>query len=465
MPERRSAADPRGDTIAAVATAAGRGALAVVRLSGPEAARLAHRLGCPADLPVRTVVRVRLHHPDAPSQPLDDALVTRFAAPRSFTGEELVEFSVHGGAYVSATLLAALVRAGARPALPGEFTERALRHGKLGLLEAEAIADLIDARSAAMHRAALRQLDGLLTRRLDALRDALLDTEALLAYEIDFPEEDDGPQPRARATEAATRVLAELDALLATRPQAELGRDGIVVVLAGAPNAGKSSLFNALAGAPRAIVSAIPGTTRDAIELLVDDEPWPLRLVDTAGLRETDDTLELLGVEVSRQRLATAHLVLVCADDDAALAQACLLVAQQSRAPRLAVRTKADLRDNAAARDIPPGLDAAAVVAVSATTGEGLDELRAAIRGLVRTLVPDPTEEHPVVTRARHAHAIEAARAEVQAFLEAWTGEALPAPVVATHLRAAVHALDELLGGIDTDAIIGRVFRTFCVGK
>jgi tRNA modification GTPase len=459
-----SGAELRGDTIAAVATAAGRGALAVVRLSGPDAHRIAGRVALPGDLAARAVTRVRLHQPDRADTAIDDALATRFDAPRSFTGEAMVEFSVHGGIYVSTTLLAALVAAGARPALPGEFTERALRHGKLGLLEAEAVADLIDARSAAMHRAALRQLDGLLARRLDALREALLDAEALMAYEIDFPEEDDGPQPRARAIAAAERVVAQLDALLATRPQAELGREGVVTVLAGAPNAGKSSLFNALAGGPRAIVSAIPGTTRDAIELVVDDDPLPIRFVDTAGLRDSSDALEQLGVEVSRQRLMSAHVVIVCADDDAVLERMCSQIALDSRAPRIAVRTKADLL-HGRAWSAPRSVDASRALAVSAHSGAGVEALRDAIRVVARTLVADPQEEHPMVTRARHAHALEAARAEVRSFINAWSAGALPATVVATHLRAAVHALDELLGGIDTDEVIGRVFRTFCVGK
>jgi len=237
-----------------------------------------------------------------------------------------------------------------------------------------------------------------------------------------------------------------------------------VVVLAGAPNAGKSSLFNALAGAPRAIVSEIPGTTRDAIELLVDDDPLPIRFVDTAGLRESSDALEQLGVEVSHQRLAAAHAVLVCADEDMALARACALVARHTSAPRIAVRTKADLHERRG-WTAPVEVDAVRAVAVSAVTGEGLEALRAALRGATRTLVSDPLEEHPMVTRARHAQAIEAARSEVEAFMGAWTDAVLPAPVAATHLRAAVHALDELLGGIETDEIIGRVFRTFCVGK
>lgn len=462
-----SGADIRGDTIAAVATAAGRGALAVVRVSGPDAHLIAARVGMPPELAARAVTRARLHQPDDPSTSIDDALVTRFTAPRSYTGEDAVEFSVHGGVYVSATLLAALVGAGARPALPGEFTERALRHGKLDLLGAEAIGDLIDARSAAMHRAALRQLDGLLTRQLDALRDALLDTEALIAYEIDFPEEDDGPQPRARAVAAARRVRDGLDALLATQAQAALGREGVTAVLAGAPNAGKSSLFNALVGGPRAIVSEIPGTTRDALELLVDDDPLPIRFVDTAGLREPADVLERLGVEVSRRRLAGAHVVLVCADDDAMLVRTCGQVAAHAAAPRIAVRTKVDRpgTPTGGAWRAPEGLDAVVAVAVSAHTGEGLDALRAALRAIARDLATDPLEELPMVTRARHAQALTLARAEVDAFIAAWTAAALPAPVAATHLRAAVHALDDLLGGIDTEEIIGRVFRTFCVGK
>ena len=456
-------AEIRGDTIAAVATAPGRGALAVVRMSGADAPRIAARTCAPWPVPPREATRVRIHRIDSPDEAIDDAIVTWFAAPRSATGEDVVEFSVHGGRRVSAMVLAALVGAGARPALAGEFTERAVRNGKLDLLQAEAIADLIDARSQASHRAALRQLSGALSSRLNGLREALLDVEALVAYEIDFPEEDDGPQPRSRASSAAREVITSLDALLATVPSAELGRDGVTVVLAGAPNAGKSSLFNALVGDPRAIVSDIPGTTRDAIEVLVDDDPWPLRLVDTAGLREGADDLERLGVGVSERRLAGAHLVLACAADDRELVTTCERIGALSPARRIAVRTKADLlRESWVPTE---SLEADAVVAVSAVNGEGLTTLRDAIRDSLRTIVPDPVEELPMITRARHAHALELARAETTIFIAAWDEATLPAPVVATHLRAAVHALDELVGAIDVDEVMERVFRTFCVGK
>jgi tRNA modification GTPase len=414
---------------------------------------------------------VRLADPETGAV-LDDAVATWFAAPHSFTGEDVLELSVHGGGYVSALVLAALVAQGARPALPGEFTERAVRAGKLDLLQAEAIGDLIAARSRATHRAALRQLSGALTHQLAELREALLHIEALLAYEIDFPEEDDGPQPRSRATEAGVVVLEVLDRLLATLPQAVRAREGMQVVLAGVPNAGKSSLFNALLGDPRAIVSDVPGTTRDAIEALLDAEPWPWRLIDTAGLREATEPVERLGVEVSERRLAGADVVLVCADDDDRLAYALERIAALSPARRVAVRTKVDDARAAAAWTPSSALASAlradgvdGAVAVSAINGLGLEVLRARLTAVAQAVEPEPVESQPMILRARHAAALRSAREEVTAFLDAWESQALPGPVVATHLRAAVHALDELMGTIDMDDILGRVFRDFCVGK
>jgi tRNA modification GTPase len=466
-----------GETIVALATAPGRGALAVIRMSGPAAREVARRVGVLGTVEPRTATRVQLHECDAPAAPLDDALVTWFSAPRSATGEDVVELSVHGGSFVSTAVLAALVAAGARPARAGEFSERAVRNGKLDLLQAEAVADLIDARSRAMHRTALKQLSGALSHRLAALRDALVEVEALIAYEIDFPEEDDGPQPRARAVAAAERVLAALTALRGTLPAAELGREGVTVVLAGAPNAGKSSLLNALVGDARAIVSEVPGTTRDAIEVLVDHDPLPLRLVDTAGLRESDDLVERLGLEVSARWLARAQVVLVCGETDAGLAEASEAVAALSAAPRVLVRTKGDRAaalegvgtavkpTSSAAEHSAAIAEPSAVVTVSALTGDGLDALRAAISDAVRAAYPEPAEDQPMVTRARHEAAVARAADEVAAFAEAWRADALPAPVAATHLRAAILALDELTGAIDIEDVLERVFRTFCVGK
>lgn len=458
MGARSASADRQAATIAALATAPGRGALALIRLSGPDARAIAGRVGVPAHAVPRTATRVALHDCDAPDVGIDDALVTWFPTAQSPVGEDLVEFSVHGGSFVSARLLAALMAAGAVPARAGEFSERAVRHGRMDVLQAEAVAELIDARSGAAHRAALRQLSGALSARLRALRDALVEVEALIAYELDFPEEDAAPPPRVRAVAAASRVLEALDALRATLPAAELARDGVTVVLAGAPNAGKSSLFNALLGDARAIVSAVPGTTRDAIEALVDADPYPLRLVDTAGLRESDDEVERLGLDVGARWLARAQLVMVCGDDAPTLRASAAAVRALSAAPLVLVRTKSDR----------PAADTALpeeAVRVSAHAGSGLDALRAAVAAAVRTAHPEPADEQPMVLRARHAAALAQAAAEVGAFREAWSADALPAPVAAVHLRAAIHALDDLTGAIDIDEVLERVFRTFCIGK
>ena len=472
------------DTIVAVATAPGRGAVALVRLSGPRAHAIAARVVRPWPDAARVVRRCAVHDP-ATGERLDEAVVTRYDAPHSYTGEDAVEISTHGGLAVPAAAVAALVAAGAREALPGEFTRRAVLNGKLDLVQAEAVGDLVDARSPAMRRAALSQLDGGLSRRVAALRDAVLEVEALVAYDIDFPEEDDGPLPRARVAAAADALVTSLDALLATAPAGELVREGAVVVIAGAPNAGKSSLFNALVGEARAIVTDVPGTTRDAIEAVVDGGGFPLRLVDTAGLRETRDVVERIGVEVSERWLGRAQVVLACGDGDEALATAISRVVALSGAPIVAARTKVDLTDE---RGGPPtgdltaaGADpatavspdgpfgrAAALVRVSAETGEGLRDLLAAIGRVLAERYGAPGASDgaaPLVTRERHRRALAEAREEVAGFRAAWTEGALPAPVVAVHLRAAAHALEELIGVVDTEDVLGRVFSRFCVGK
>src|SRR5216117_3250366 len=314
---RRSPVRPRrprllSDPIVALATPPGRAALALIRLSGAGAFLLAARCLHPFHpTPPRTVFRARLAHPAA-GEPVDDVLATCFAAPRSYTGEDLVELSTHGGLVVPAAAVAALLAAGARPARPGEFTRRAVLNGKLDLLQAEATADLIDAGSPAQARRALHQLDRGLSTRLAELRSELLELEALIAYEIDFPEEDEGPVAPERVERAWRAARDRIAQLLATAPEGERLREGALVVIAGRPNAGKSSLFNALLGTERAIVTEIPGTTRDAIEAHAVIEGFPFRLADTAGLRDSGDRVERLGIEVSRRYLGAADLVLYC---------------------------------------------------------------------------------------------------------------------------------------------------------
>ena len=454
----------REDSIAAVATAPGRGAIAVVRVSGADALRICRRVVRPiAGWPVhaREATRCRIHDVDDPASTIDDGLVTVFPAPHSYTGETIVELGVHGGSYVPAAVLAAIVHAGARPAQPGEFTERAVLNGKLDLLRAEAIGDLIDARSRAAHRMALQQLSGALSHRLASLRAGVIEIEALLAYDVDFPGEDDGALPRQRVLGACDATLAALDELLATVPVAILGREGATVVLAGPPNAGKSSLLNALVGESRVIVSETPGTTRDAVDVLLEHDPWPLRLVDTAGLRDDADPVERLGIEVSMRWLAQAHVVVACAETVESLEAAMAAIGTLSAAPIVGALTKRDLVTKS--EQILPMVWP--VVPISATNGAGLVALLDQVTMAVLATTGIAEADTPMVTRARHRAALERARGELAAFRELWSAGVLPAPVAAVHVREASLALDELIGTVDVDDVLARVFSTFCVGK
>ena len=441
------------DPIVALATPPGRAALALIRLSGRGAFALAARCLAPfSPEPPRTVFRAHLHHP-ATGDPVDEVLAVCFPGPHSYTGEDLVELSTHGGLLVPADAVTALAAAGARPAEPGEFTRRAVLNGKMDLLQAEATADLIEAGAPAQRRRALQQLDRGLSRRLEALRSEILELEGLIAYEIDFPEEDEGPVRPERVT-AAWRVARERVALLLrTAPDGERLREGALLVIAGPPNAGKSSLFNALLGRERAIVTEVPGTTRDAIEAYAAIEGFPFRLVDTAGLRDSDDRVERLGIEVSWKYLEAADLVLYCEeaqrhsgigdpDRDEFLARVA--------APVVHVRTKSDL--------VPSDSG------VSVVTGEGLAELRCRLAEVAFGKLLTMGDVEPVVTRARHRDALERALAELDGFQEA-RGAGVEAAAAATHLRAAVLALDDLIGVVTPDDVLDRVFASFCVGK
>jgi tRNA modification GTPase len=445
------------DTIVSISTAPGRAAVALIRLSGPAALTIAARHVTPWEAEPRRSHLATVHQD---GEPLDQALITVFPGPDSFTGEDVVEISTHGGLLVPASVVAALIASGARQAFPGEFTRRAVLNGKLDILQAEAIGDLIDAQSHAMRRAALQQLDAGLSRRLAVLREDLIGLEALIAYDIDFPEEDDGPVPREKIHAAVKALAATLDALLATAPAGELIREGAVVVIAGAPNVGKSSLFNALIGQSRAIVTEIPGTTRDAIEAVIDSGVWPLRLVDTAGLRATQDTIEQIGIEVSVRYLAAAHVVLACADTDEGVEQAAQVIAKKTGAAVVKVRTKIDL--------VSPGTELSRelnVVDVSAETGTGLSQLLTLIDRALENQHGAPAPDLPMLTRARHRHALEVAKSELLQFERAWEEDRLPATVASVHLRAAVGALEELIGAVDVEDVFDRVFSSFCVGK
>ena len=453
------------DTIVAQATAPGRGALAIVRLAGPRAHEIGRATIERWPTSPRTVQLSAVR--DARGVELDQAVVIRYDAPASYTGENAVEIITHGGAVVATTVVAALIARGARLATPGEFTRRAVLNGKLDLLQAEATGDLVSASSRAGQRAALRQLDGGLSRRVLALREQVIALEALIAYDIDFPEEDDGPIAPTRVRAAVDALIAALGDLLASARAGQLVREGALVVLTGAPNVGKSSLFNALLGENRAIVTDIPGTTRDAIEAVIDTPSLPLRLVDTAGLRETSDVVERIGVEVSEAYLARAAVVLACADDAETLAAVKQAMGPDSTsAPLIVVRTKADLAepttDELATNRETAG--AIAALAVSAETGKGLSAL---LDTITRAVVTDgiSTDGAPILTHERHRFAVSQALDEVTAFRDRWESGDVPVTIAAVHLREAARGLEDLVGRIDVEDILDEVFRRFCVGK
>jgi tRNA modification GTPase len=438
------------DPIVALATPPGRAALAVIRLSGSGAFDVAARVitGFRAH-PARRATLASFHEADGRS--IDRGLYTTFPQPHSYTGEDLVELSCHGGLFVPGRLLAALHAAGARPAAPGEFTRRAVLNGKLDLVQAEAVGDLIDATAPAQAHAALNQLEGGLSRRLASLRQSLIEIQALLSYDIDFPEEDDGPVAPARIAGQIESAAAQIRRLVATAPSAERLREGALMVFAGRPNAGKSSLFNALLGSERALVTEIPGTTRDAIEAHTDFLGWPVRLADTAGLWNAPQKIDRMGVEVSRRYLAAADLVLLCVEagrevgeDEDAIAGA---------RPTLVVRTKADLV-----------VEAGEGLAVSALTGEGLGVLRRAAAERVFADRINLADLEPGLTRERHRTTLSRALAALGGAVP-HLGSGGDAVLAAHHVRQAADALEELLGFIDIEEVLDRVFRSFCVGK
>jgi tRNA modification GTPase len=442
------------DPIVALATVPGRSALALVRLSGVGVFEIAAKVIDEFVIePARTGRLAAFLDPGG--EAIDRGLYFVYAAPNSFTGDDTIECTCHGGLVVPARLVAAFEAAGARPARPGEFTRRALLNGKLDLLQAEAIGDLIDATATAQARTALHQLDGALSRRIGALRERLLELRALLDYDVDFPEEDDGPIPRERIAAAAEELAADLARLAATAPVGERLRQGALVVLAGRPNVGKSSLFNALLGTERALVTPEPGTTRDTIEAHVEFEGWPVRLADTAGLWDAPGTLDRLGVDVSRRYLGAADLVLVCveAGSDVEAEDAELLRTK----PSLLVRTKTDRRtDGRTDRDGLP---------VSVVSGSGLDVLR---QRVAAALFDYGKLEHadlePMLTRERHRHALQRAGDEL-AQARTLLGPGGEPVLVAHHVRQAALALDELIGVVDVEEVLDRVFSRFCVGK
>lgn len=441
-----------GDTIAALATAPGRGGVAVVRVSGPAAFRIASALTGRA---VDAAHTGRFFHAAfrAPggTGPLDDGLVLVFAAPRSYTGEDVVELQGHGGSLAPRRVLEACLAAGARLARRGEFTERAFLNGRLDLGAAEAVLDLIDAKTERAADDAAARLGGAASRALEALYAAALDVSSQLEHALDFSEEELPPDFADTLRAALGGLRAAVERKLSTAREGRILREGARVVLAGAPNAGKSSLLNALLGTRRAIVSEAAGTTRDAIEEWVEIGGWPVRLIDTAGLRVASDAVEAEGVARATALIDAADLVLrlvPCAD----------AVDGQSVAgggTELRVWSKCD--------QVPDGSAPRGGVRVSAVTGEGLPELRTAIAARLAERAAKSAEETGADVTTRQKECLLAAQAALARADDALAGTDWV--VAANELRGAAEALGRMLGKVYSDDLLDALFSRFCVGK
>jgi tRNA modification GTPase len=442
------------DTIYAFATAPGRASVALLRLSGPQAAETLHRLA--GRLPTPRRARVTTFTDPRTGEIIDRGLALYFPAPHSLTGEDVAELHVHGGRAVAAALIEALAaRPGLRPAEPGEFSRRAFLNGKLDLTEAEGIADLVAAETAAQRRQALRQMTGEAGRVYEGWRARLLKAQARVEAEIDFPDEGLPADLAAATARELAAIHSEIAAFLADNRRGERLRAGLAVAILGPPNAGKSSLMNALARRDVAITAATAGTTRDVIEVALDLAGFPVTLADTAGLRQSRDAIEEEGVRRARAYAAAADLKLVVVD--AARPDEAAAVAAVIDRDAVVVANKMDLvpRDDGRWAD---ALGAGAAVKISVATGAGLAALEARLAAEIAQRFG--AEAAPLITRARHRRALEAAHAALGRYLQASAPE-----LAAEELRQAVNEVGRITGRVGVEDLLDVVFREFCIGK
>lgn len=452
------------DTICAPATAPGIAALSVIRLSGPEAFSIGDRVFQSAKIALSQAESHTVHYGFVVDgeQVIDEVVATVFRAPRSFTTEDTVEFSCHGSPFITGEVLRVLQQAGARPAGPGEFTLRAFLHGRLDLAQAEAVADLIAADSEAAHRLAVRQLRGGISQRIAALRTQLVDFAALVELELDFVEEDVEFADRDRLRGLVLEIREVVQQLIRSFRLGNALRSGIPTVIAGRPNAGKSTLLNAWLQDDRAIVSDIPGTTRDTIEEVLHLGGVAFRLIDTAGIREATDTVERLGVERTLEKIRQSALLIYLFDlmttsPDAVAHD--LAALQQDGLTIFCVGNKTDLDTDGLRR---AQFEGHMIYWMSAAQGEGLRALEEALQAGIQR--PDRTPGQEILSNQRHYDALSRADLALQAVLEGLSDQR-SGELVALDIRSALEALGEITGEVTSDEVLGSIFGRFCIGK
>jgi tRNA modification GTPase len=445
------------DTIVAIATPPGRGGIGIVRLAGADAPRIARDL-CRRSEPFepRHATLARIADATSPQRAIDEVVVTWFAAPHSYTGDDVVEISGHGSPVLLERIVGLAMQAGARLAEPGEFTFRAYLNGRIDLAQAEAVADLVDAVTPLQARVAMDQLEGTLTRAIAEIDAALFDLIARLEASLDFPDEGFHFITVEDARASLDRLAGALERLSREGRVGRVVREGRLVVIAGPPNAGKSSLFNALSGAARAIVTPLPGTTRDVLTERVDIAGVPVTLVDTAGLRESGDAIEVEGVARAKQAQAIAALTLLVIDRSAPLGDAERDLIARTPAPRVLVASKCDLPD---AWPVERMVDA---IAVSVVTGEGLETLRGVIRR--ELMAREELRDAPAISNLRHLELVDAARASIDRARRALADGATE-ELVLTDLSDARESLELITGRRAPDDLLRHIFARFCIGK
>jgi tRNA modification GTPase len=464
------------DTIAAIATPVGEAGLAVIRLSGPRALAVADECFIPAGknglkpslAPTHTV---HFGHVVRQGRTVDEVLLSVLRAPRTFTREDSVEISCHGGILPAKLVLDTLLEHGARLAEPGEFTRRAFLNGRIDLAQAEAVADLILSRTELALQAANEQLAGILSRKINVLREAMLKTLAHVEAHIDFPDEDIAPDTKGQLIARLEQGVAFMDQLLSTANEGQILRRGIRAAIVGRPNAGKSSLLNQLLGHNRAIVSAIPGTTRDTIEETANIRGLPVVFIDTAGLREARDEIELEGIRRSRQTLEKAEFILHVLDGSEPLTEADrLYLAEFAGKQRILVVNKIDLAAGELSISEPSTVLGAgeagrtdSVVKVSCLTGQGIEALKDAIKELAWS-GEIKSEMLQVMINSRHQDALNRARAATLLTIDAFRSDET-LELVAMDLRIAVNAVGEIVGKTTTEDLLDMIFSQFCIGK
>jgi tRNA modification GTPase len=458
------------DTICAIATAAGNGAIAIIRLSGDQAISIGDEIfeGNTAPLAEANGNTIHFGHIKAGNKILDEVLISVFKAPRSYTGEDILEISCHGSPYVQQSILQLLIHNGARLARPGEFTQRAFLNGKLDLAQAEAVADLVKSSSEASHRIAMDQMRGGFSGEIFKLRQQLLQFISLIELELDFSEEDVEFADRKLLHSLLGEIIVKLTYLIQSFQAGNVIKDGIPVVIAGLPNAGKSTLLNVFLNEERAIVSELPGTTRDVIEDEVHIEGFLFRFIDTAGLRHTEDKIEMIGIRKAYEKLKQARIVLLICDvneEVEEIASQINALGNEIRQKVMIVLNKADLNDYKSAAkksEILSKQFGLISIPISAKEGYQIEKLKSALVSSVK--IELNSEANVIVSNIRHYEALSRSLEASQRALKGLTSR-LPTDLIAQDIREILHYLGEITGEITNDEILGNIFANFCIGK